>query len=197
MDERRLIQAARHGDVESFNVLVLHYQDLAYSVAYRILGESAAAADATQEAFFSAFYKLNQFQGEHFKAWLMRIVTNACYDEMRRRQRRPAASLETLYEVSSQDTLLLHNPPASPEQLAQQRDLSEAIQDCLNALPDEQRVVAVLADVEEYAYQEIVEITGLRLGTVKSRLSRARARLRECLQAVRELLPAEYRLMKE
>ncbi|MBN1680414.1 MAG: sigma-70 family RNA polymerase sigma factor [Anaerolineae bacterium] len=197
MNERSLIYAAKHGDVESFNQLVLTYQDMAYSVAFRIMGENEAAADATQEAFIAAFRKLHQFKGERFKPWLMRIVTNACYDELRRRKRRPASSLEDLHEITVQNNPRLHSQQESPEQHAQRSELNQAIQDCIMALPDSQRTIAVLADVEGYPYQDIVEITGVALGTVKSRLCRARNRLRQCLQAVRELLPAEYRLMNE
>lgn len=197
MDESKLIRAARQGDVDAFNRLVLAYQDTAYTVAYRIIGEPDAAADAAQDAFIVAYRKLDQFQGERFKSWLLRIVTNACYDELRRRRRRPVASLDALDNVAPQGSLDGNALPESPEQHVQRRELHQAIQDCLNALPDDQRVVAVLIDVQEYAYQEIVEITGLPLGTVKSRLSRARARLRDCLRSVKELLPAEYRLMDE
>lgn len=197
MDENELIRIAQQGDVNAFNQLVLTYQDTAYTVAYRIMGETDAAADATQEAFISAFRKLHQFRGERFKPWLMRIVTNACYDELRRRQRRPASSLEDMHEVQANTSPALHSQQETPEAYAQRSELSDAIQRCIDALPDDQRVVAVLADVQDYAYQEIADITGLALGTVKSRLSRARNRLRNCLRAVRELLPAEYRLEDE
>ncbi len=197
MDETHLIQAAKRGDVESFNVLVLAYQDIAYTAAYRIMGEPHSAADAAQEAFISAYQKLHQFRGDSFKPWLMRIVTNACYDELRRRQRRPVTSLDALSDVQPADGLELHSPQENPEQHAQRSELNTAIQDCINDLPDDQRVIAVLSDVESYAYQEIADITGLPLGTVKSRLSRARNRLRDCLREIRELLPAEYRLMDE
>jgi RNA polymerase sigma-70 factor (ECF subfamily) len=197
MDETKLILAAIRGDIEAFNALVLAYQDMAYTVAYRVMGESESAADATQEAFISAFRKLHQFQGDYFKPWLMRIVTNACYDELRRRQRRPASSLEELHEAAAEPGVQWSSHDDSPEQAVQRHELNAAIQDCITALPDSQRIIAVLADVEEYSYGEIVEITGLPLGTVKSRLSRARTQLRACLQAVRELLPAEYRLVNE
>jgi len=197
MDETDLILTAKRGDIEAFNRLVLLHQDAAYNVAYRIMGEVDAAADATQEAFISAYRKLHQFRGERFKPWLLRIVTNACYDELRRRQRRPVASLEELHEVRPLDDVQLVSQQEDPEQHAQRHELNTAIQDCLSALPDDQRVIAVLSDVEGYGYQEITEITGLPLGTVKSRLSRARSRLRDCLQAVRELLPAEYRLIND
>src|SRR5262245_30534664 len=96
MEEITLIREAQQGSVESFNALVLYYQTSVYNVAYRLIGESDVAADATQEAFISAYNHLPQFRGGSFKSWLMRIVTNACYDEMRRRKRRPAVSLEDL-----------------------------------------------------------------------------------------------------
>ena len=194
MHESQLIQAARRGDVHAFNDLVLSYQDMAFTVAYRILGHPDAAADAAQEAFIAAFQKLHQLRGQQFKSWLMRIVTNACYDELRRQRRRPATSLDDLYETQIANDSSLHSHEESPEQYAQRAELQAAIQECLNALPDDQRVVTVLSDVEEYAYHEIAAITGWPVGTVKSRLSRARSRLRDCLRATRELLPAEYRL---
>lgn len=197
MDEYSLIQAARQGDVEAFNALVLAYQDIAYTVAYRVIGEPDAAADAAQDAFISAFKKLDQFRGEQFKAWLMRIVTNACYDEMRRRKRRPTASLDTMQDEAPHAELEIVDDQETPEQRLQRAELNQAIQDCLLALPSDQRLVAVLADVEGYAYQEIANMTGSSLGTVKSRLSRARSRLRDCLQGVQELLPAKYRLISE
>ena len=89
MDETRLIQDAQHGDIDAFNRLVLAYQDMVYNQAYRVMGEPFAADDATQEAFISAYRKIKTYRGGSFKAWLLRIVTNACYDELRRRKRRP------------------------------------------------------------------------------------------------------------
>lgn len=196
MDEEHWIAAARRGDVEAFNHLVLRYQDLAYSVAYRITGDASAAADAAQDAFITAFRKLHQFRGDRFKPWLMRIVTNACYDELRRVKRRATDSLDDLYETSDAADALAPAPD-TPETLAQQAELSAAIQDCISALPEDQRVIVVLSDIEDYAYGEIAEIVALPLGTVKSRLSRARSRLRDCLRGITELLPAEFRLVDE
>jgi RNA polymerase sigma-70 factor (ECF subfamily) len=198
MDEHYLIQSAKNGDIDSFNRLVLEYQDVAYTVAYRITGDMETAADATQEAFISAYRNLRQFHGERFKPWLMRIVTNACYDELRHRQRRPASSIEDLEDPAMPDgEVQLASHADNPEQQAQRNELNRAIQDCISALPDSQRTITVLADIEEYSYQEIADITGIALGTVKSRLSRARMQLRDCLQGARELLPAEYRLINE
>ncbi|MCI0580137.1 MAG: sigma-70 family RNA polymerase sigma factor [Chloroflexi bacterium] len=194
MDEVHLIKQAQKGDVTSFNTLVLHYQDAVYNVAYRIMGESGTAADATQEAFISAYKSLGSFRGGNFKAWLMRIVTNACYDELRRRKRRPQASLDEIMESNESAALLVSENSPGPEEHHQRAELVRAVERCLEDLPDEQKTATILCDIEGYDYTEIAAMMSTSLGTVKSRLSRARARLRECLQGVGELLPAEYRL---
>lgn len=199
MDEAALIQEAQGGSVEAYNTLVLAYQEMAYNVAYRIVGDGPSAADATQEAFISAYRAIGRFRGGAFKSWLMRIVTNACYDELRRRKRRPKASLDALYvEDPSPDpdgTFIAR--PENPETHAARMDLQAAITGCIDELPDDQRTVAVLSDIEGFSYEEIAETVGVALGTVKSRLSRSRAKLRDCLQGFAELLPAEYRLRDE
>lgn len=201
MDEPGLIQDAQRGDVTAFNRLVLAYQSLAYNVAYRILGETEAAADATQEAFVSAYKHIDAYRGGSFRGWLMRIVTNACYDELRRRKRRPSVSLEDMLTApdgtETESEAVLAAPEEAPEERAQRRELAGALERCLAALPEEMRAAVVLCDVQGLDYAEIADATGAALGTVKSRLSRARARMRECLQDVRELLPAVYRLEDE
>ena len=193
MDEEALIKKAQKGDVTAFNRLVLHYQEAVYNVAYRIMGEPQSAEDATQEAFISAYNALNSFRGGSFKSWLIRIATNACYDELRRRKRRPQTSLDNLMD-ENESFAYLRSAVDGPEVAQQRLEVMHAIEDCLRTLPDDQRITAVLCDVEGYDYQEIAGITGVSLGTVKSRMSRARARLRDCLQGVKELLPTSYRL---
>jgi RNA polymerase sigma-70 factor (ECF subfamily) len=194
MDEVALIQQAKQGDVTAFNRLVLEYQQTVYNVAYRIMGEPQSAEDATQEAFISAYNSLNRFRGGNFRAWLMRIVTNSCYDELRRRKRRPQSSLDKLTE-DNESFAFLRSPNEGPEQQQQRLELVRAIEQCLETLPDDQR--AILCDVEGYDYKEISQITSVSLGTVKSRMSRARAKLRDCLQGFAELLPSSYRLNAE
>jgi RNA polymerase sigma-70 factor (ECF subfamily) len=194
MDEQALIRDARRGDVDAFNTLVLNYQHLVYNLAYRITGTPADADDATQETFISAYRALPGFRGGSFKSWLLRIVTNACYDALRHDRRRPASSLEELEGLDEAvGEAVLASPQESPEGHALRKELSAAIQRGILALPPDQRVVLVLSDVQGMNYEEISEVTGANLGTVKSRLSRARARLREFLQGQAELLPAEYR----
>ena len=198
MDEAALIAAAKKGDLDSFNTLVLNYQHQVYNLAYRIMGDAASAADATQEAFISAWKHIGGFRGGMFRSWLLRIVTNACYDELRRVKRRPASSLESLYvEDPTPDAGLPPSQAESPEAFTQRRELNRAIQAGIAQLPPDQRMVLVLSDVQGMSYDEIVETTGVNLGTVKSRLSRARARLRDVLMERKELLPVDYRLNNE
>ena len=197
MDEKALIDAARQGDVGSFNQLVLSYQSMVYNFAYRILGDRHAAADATQDAFISAFKAMGKFRGGSFKAWLLRIVTNACYDQLRRKQRQPSTSLDALLVLEPAPTQSLTDSRESPEEYTVRQELSKAIQIGIGSLPPEQRITLVLADVQGFSYQEIAGVTGVALGTVKSRLSRARNKLRDFLLGQRELLPSQYRLKNE
>ena len=199
MDEAALINDAKHGDLDSFNRLVIGYQDKLYNTAYRILGDSELAADATQEAFISAFRKLKSYRGGSFKAWLLRIVTNACYDELRRKKRRPTTPLEPLTENDEEmeSPRWLIDPGASPEKQVETLELEQAIQNCIEALPPDFRAVVVLTDMQGLDYKEAATALKKPLGTIKSRLARARLRLRDCLQSVRELLPAAFRLDEE
>ncbi|MCH7609932.1 MAG: sigma-70 family RNA polymerase sigma factor [Chloroflexi bacterium] len=195
MDELALIQGAKSGDLDAFNRLVLNYQGLAFNVALRIMGDEPSAADATQEAFISAYRGLKRYRGGSFRAWLLRIVTNACYDELRRLKRRPAASLDEMMEQEA--ALPVASPTEGPEAAVQRSELIRVIEDCLQGLAPEFRVVAVLVDIQGFNYQEVAESIGKPLGTVKSRLARARAKLRECLQEHGELLPTSIRLQNE
>ena len=196
MDEQALIDSARKGDARAFNQLVLLYQRMAYNVAYRILSDPDAASDATQDAFLKAFKAMRKFRGGSFKAWLLRIVTNACYDQLRRKQRRPASSLDDL-PVEADHSYYMHDPAERPDEFVERQELSDTIQAGISTLPAEQRTVLVLSDVQGLSYKEIAEVTGLSLGTVKSRLSRGRARVRDYLMEQRELLPSQYRLRDE
>jgi len=199
MDEQALIQDALEGDLDAFNSLVLHYQDMAYNVAYRVMGEHDAAGDAAQEGFISAYQKLHQYRGGSFKAWLLRIVTNACYDELRRRQRQPVTPLKP--ELDDGETLenpfWIEDESATPEEKTEESELQEAIQQCINELDDKFRTVLVLVDVEGLDYETAADAVGTPLGTVKSRLARARDRVQECLQGFWELLPELFRLNNE
>jgi RNA polymerase sigma-70 factor (ECF subfamily) len=199
MDESALIQSAQNGDLDSFNTLILHYQDAVFHTALRILGDEDPAEDAAQEAFISAFRSLSTFRGGSFKAWLMRTVTNACYDELRRQKRRPTTPLEP--ETQDGDEMdsprWLADPNMTPAERSEADELEHAVQHCLDALPTDFRTVVVLADIQGMDYSEVASAARVPLGTIKSRLARARLRLRECLRGFEELLPSSFRLEEE
>jgi RNA polymerase sigma-70 factor (ECF subfamily) len=199
MDEILLIQEAQQGNLDAFNRLVLAYQDQVYNQAYRIIGEADAASDASQEAFISAYNHLNSYRGGSFRAWLLRIVTNSCYDELRRRQRRPTSPLEPIddagEEIESPGWMV--DPSEGPEDQIERAELRHAIQHCLEGLNVEFRAVVVLVDVQGMDYVEAAQVIGKPLGTVKSRLARARVRLQECLKGFGELLSTTMRLSGE
>lgn len=191
-----MIAEAKRGDARSFNQLVSHYQDMVYNLAYRILGDADAAADASQDTFLSAYKAVARFKGGSFKAWLLRIATNACYDQLRLKQRHPTASLQAVYTETDPSPHFV-NGRESPEEYAERRELGQAIQQGLRTLTPDQRVTLVLSDIQGLSYKEIAQVTGISVGTVKSRLSRARASLRGYLLDQEELLPARYRLKDE
>jgi RNA polymerase sigma-70 factor (ECF subfamily) len=199
MDEAYLIETAQRGDLEAFNSLVLAYQDYVYNQAYRVMGDEAAASDAVQEAFVAAYQNIRSFRGGSFRAWLFRIVTNACYDELRQRKRQPNTPLEPLDDAGEEieSPQWLADPGEGPEEALMRAQLANAIQHCLEDLPQEYRVVAVLVDVQGMNYDEAAQVIRKPLGTVKSRLARARLRLRDCLQGFGELLPVIFRLERE
>ena len=192
-EERRLVEVAQRGDVESFNELVRLFEGRVYNLCYRMLGDPDSAADAAQDAFLAAFRNLRSFRGGSFRSWMLRIATNTCYDMLRVRKRRPSVSLDIEADDESDSSpLQIADTAESPDDFAQRRELAAAIQQGLTELPDEQRIVLILSDIQGLAYEEIAQITNSNLGTVKSRLSRGRARLRAVLKAG-ELLPTRYR----
>jgi RNA polymerase sigma-70 factor (ECF subfamily) len=196
MNEQALISDAQGGNLDAFNTLILHYQDSVFNTALRILGDEDQAADASQEAFISAFKSIASFRGGSFKGWLMRTVTNACYDELRRQKRRPTTPLEPDTDDGEEmdSPRWLADPNMTPAQQAEADEVEHAIQHCLNNLPLEFKTVVVMADIQGMDYTEVAAAIRVPLGTIKSRLARARLRLRECLQGFAELLPASYRL---
>jgi RNA polymerase sigma-70 factor (ECF subfamily) len=194
MEEEDLIRAAQRGNLDAFNELVLAYQDRVYNLAYRIMGDPAAASDAAQDTFIKAYRKLGTFRGGSFRAWLLRIVANRCYDELRRYKRRPITSFEDFGDMDEEANPVLTSEEESPEERVERQQLAHYLQDAIQTLSADQRVVLVLSDVEGMNYAQIADAVEIPLGTVKSRLSRARAHLRDHLRERGELLPRAYRL---
>jgi RNA polymerase sigma-70 factor (ECF subfamily) len=196
--DERLLRNAQRGDLPSFNTLVNRHQTALYNLCLRMLRDSALAEDATQDAFIKAWTAIGSFRGGLVRPWLMRIATNRCYDILRSQTRRPADSLDTaVFEAeprwSSQSEIAEH-----PEAHASRQELSTFIERALQDLPEDQRFAILLADLHGHAYEEIAQITKVAVGTVKSRISRARTRLREVLLAepdAREHLERYQRLL--
>ncbi len=190
IEDATLVERSRDGDLEAFNQIVRRYQLRVYNLAARILGDRTAAEDVAQDTFVSAYKALARFRGGGLRAWLLRIASNQCYDRLRSAKRRPEQSLDEAMEspgfhVPSQDP--------SPEQQAISRELHDHVQRAILGLPFDQRNTIMLVDVQGLSYEEAAEAMDVSMGTVKSRLSRARAAVRDALMEHRELLPDKFR----
>jgi RNA polymerase sigma-70 factor (ECF subfamily) len=195
-EEAVLVERSQGGDLDAFNALVLAYQGQVYNLCLRMLGSPQAAEDAAQEAFIAAYRAVPRFRGGRFRAWLLRIAANACYDDLRRRRSRPQVPLE----APADDERPRAELPASDEPLeqrAERLELARCLQEGLASLPPDQRLAVILRDVQGLAYEEVAEATGASLGTVKSRISRGRAALRDFLLTRGELLPSRFRPSSE
>ncbi len=179
-----LLERARNGDLDSFNDLVVLYQDQLFALVVRMVPDRDQASDCVQEAFFSAYRNLGSFRGGSVKSWLNRICVNAAMDTQRARKRRPVTPYPELEDESWQ-------PPAGseadPERTAIDAERTRALAGALAGITDDQRAAIVLYDVEGYDYGEIAEMTGVSLGTVKSRIHRGRLALRSLLEDRMEL----------
>lgn len=179
-----LLERARDGDLDAFNDLVTLYQDQLFALVVRMVPDRDQASDAVQEAFFSAFRNLRSFRGGSVKSWLNRICVNAAMDTQRARKRRPVQPYPELEDESWQ-------PPAGeeadPERTAVHAERTRALSTALASITADQRTAIVLFDIEGYDYAEIAKMTGVSLGTVKSRIHRGRLSLRGLLEDRMEL----------
>jgi RNA polymerase sigma-70 factor (ECF subfamily) len=177
-----MVDAARDGDDRAFGNLIEVYRGAAERVAQQILHTEEAAADAVQEALIKAHRAMGRFQDGNFRSWFLRIVTNTCYDHLRRQKRRAAVSLDELTEQAGIDYVTSPEMIGDdPEMLVLQNESMHTLLSAIETLPVWHRSVVMLVDVQGYDYNEAADILGLPLGTVKSRLSRARSALRDDL----------------
>ncbi len=186
-ENQQLVQLVLDGDTQAFNDLVERHQSRAYNLCLRMLGDADAAADVAQDAFISAYKHLPSLRGE-FRPWLMRIVANGCRDVLRSKKRRPSVSLDLERDDDDTPAMQIADTSDGPEAALMKSELQKTIAGALAEIPDDQREVIILSDIQGLSYQEIADMTGINIGTVKSRLNRARSRLRELLMAA-ELLP--------
>ena len=153
-----------------------------FAVCLRLLRDRATAEDATQDTFIRAWGALHTFHGGVLRPWLLRIATNRAYDLLRARSRRPAASLDAEPFETEPEWTSRAGQEDSPESHATRSELSAVLERALDGLPYDQRLAIILSDIQGYGYEEIAEITDVANGTVKSRISRGRSRLRHALQ---------------
>jgi len=173
-----LLDRAREGDLDAFNDLVVVYQDLLYALVVRMVPDRDQASDAVQEAFFSAYRKMDGFRGGSVRSWLSRIAINAAMDAQRLKKRRPADPYPELEDDTWQPPA---DPSADPVTSSLTAERHRAINRALAQITDDQRTAIVLYDVEGYDYAEIAELTGVSVGTVKSRIHRGRLAMRGLL----------------
>jgi RNA polymerase sigma-70 factor (ECF subfamily) len=193
-DEKDLITAAQRGDLDAFNTLIVRYQNLLFGIALRMLNDEDLAADAVQEALISAFSKFRTFRGGSLRSWLARVTVNACYDELRRKRRQREVPLEqfNMEGEEVEDLSWMIDPTARPEERYESFELESAIQDSLQMLTPAYREVVVLVDIEGLSYDEASMVARVPVGTVKSRLARARLQMRSSLKGYKDLLPPQY-----
>ena len=186
-DERETVTRAQAGDRGAFNQLIVRHQDAVYTLCFRLTGNAEDAADATQEAFLSAFRHISEFRGGAFSGWLLRIASNACFDLHRYHKRRPATSLDAPPSADEDaPTRDVEDPAPGPELNALHGELADVIQAGLLELPGDQRLALILCDQLGYDYQAIGGLTSAELGTVKSRINRGRTELARQIQKLRE-----------
>lgn len=179
-NESALIADAMNGDLEAFNQLVMKYQELAYGHSYALVRDAYEADDITQESFLKAFQNLAQFRGGSFRAWLMRIVTNTSFDLLRSFKKHPTQRLfpsDTDGE-ENESVRWSMDPEADVETIFDRRETSKCLSQALEDIPAHFRSVLTLIDIYDLDYWEAAEILRIPLGTVKSRLARARLQMR-------------------
>jgi RNA polymerase sigma factor (sigma-70 family) len=189
-EDSELVVRSKDGDLNAFNFIVQRYQSQVLNLSARILGDRGHAEDATQETFISAYRAIDKFRGGNLRAWLMRIAANASRDALRGSRRRPEQSLDESLESPSFQPA---SGEASPEEHAERGELNAELQRAILALSEDQRTVLVLIDVQGFSYEEAAETAGASIGTIKSRLNRARRKVRDILLGKRELLPDKFR----
>ena len=182
MEEKQLVLRAKRGDPDAFGQLVLAHQDKVYSLAFHLVRDREEAADLAQEAFLKAWRNLESFQGESsFSTWMHRLTTNVCLDYLRKQNRRrqvePVVSLDDEESGWTEPA----DPGQDPQAAVEAREHREALNEGLEQLPEHHRRVLLLREVSGLSYQEIAQAMELDLGTVKSRIARARNQLRKIL----------------
>ena len=188
-DERAIIERCKQGDLGAFNELIKRYEKQVYNFAYRLTKNYDDANDIAQEAFLRVFNAIGSFRGDAtFSTWLFRITTNAFLDDRKRAKAHPHSSLDEYLELGESSVARqIEDPAPLPDSVTEQKERQQILEAAINDRPDYQRAMVVLYHSQQKSYEEIAEIMELPIGTVKSRLNRARVALKEKLSPVREL----------
>lgn len=183
MKETELIQLARQGDLVTFNKLVLRYQNQVLNQVYHLLENDDVAEDVAQDTFLLAFQKMYQFRGGPFRAWLLKIATNLCYDKMRTWKRARLQPLEPINEdgETNESPYWIKDSNLLPEEAVEMSELREALAYGLSALPINFRIAVILVDIQQLEYQDAASVMQTSIGTLKSGLARGRLMLRNAL----------------
>ena len=176
--EAAIVRKVLGGDANAFETLVLEYEKNVYNIALRMTGNSEDAADMTQEAFIKAYNSLQSFRGDSkFSVWLYRIVSNVCLDFLRSKNRRPTVSLSVEDDDGEDAQLDVADESQSPELLLDRKLTRDSVRRGLDSLPPDYRQILLLREIQGLSYEEIAQALSLEVGTVKSRIFRARKRL--------------------
>lgn len=195
-DEQTLIRSAREGSLEAFNLLIERHEDFVFRIALRMLGDEDRAADAAQMAWMSVFHKIEGLRGTQLRTWLARVIVNTCYDEIRRTYRRRETRLLPLdhEEKEIDEVYWLADPTPGVEETVENRETERTIHACLESLTADHRSVLILVDIEGLSYEEAARAAGVPVGTIRSRLARARMAMRARLRQSTERFPASQGL---
>ena len=188
-EERALIERCKRGDLAAFNDLVRKYEKQVYNFAYRLTGNYDDANDVAQDAFLRVFNAIGTFRGDaSFSTWLFRITTNVFLDERKRAKAHPHTSLDEYLELDESSVARqIEDPSPTPEAVLEEGERAQLLQEAIGGLSPDQCAVVTLYHGQQKSYEEIAEIMDLPIGTVKSRLNRARLALKEKLSGIREL----------
>lgn len=189
-NEKELIQKCKEGDIDSFELLIESYQQRVYNIALRMLGNKEDASDIAQEVFIKIYKSIAGFKEEaSLSTWIYRIATNVCLDELRKRKKTKVISIDSTIQLEdSEVSMQMPDERPQPDELLTQKELKQEVQKAINDLKEEHKTVIILRDINGYSYEEIAKILDCTLGTVKSRINRARNTLKNILIKREELL---------